>query len=213
MTAEWWRHAVIYQIYPKSFADASGDGVGDLHGVVARLDHLARLGVDAIWLSPFYRGPQRDGGYDVADHRDVDPRFGTVADAERLVEEAHRRGIRVIVDVVPNHTSSDHPFFREAMASPPGSPAWGRYHCVRGRGPDGDEPPNDWRSLFGGIAWTRIPDADGARPAGGTCTSSTRTSPTSTGRIPTSSPSSTRRCGTGSTAGSTASASTSRTAS
>lgn len=162
MTAEWWRHAVIYQIYPKSFADASGDGVGDLHGVVARLDHLARLGVDAIWLSPFYRGPQRDGGYDVADHRDVDPRFGTVADAERLVEEAHRRGIRVIVDVVPNHTSSDHPFFREAMASPPGSPAWGRYHSVRGRGPDGDEPPNDWRSLFGGIAWTRIPDADGA---------------------------------------------------
>lgn len=159
--ADWWRRAVIYQIYPKSYADGSGDGVGDLPGIISRLDHLARLGVDAIWLSPFYRGPQRDGGYDVADHRDVDPLFGTLGDAERLIAEAHRVGIRVIVDVVPNHTSSEHRFFREALASPPGSAAWARYHCVRGRGPDGASPPNDWMSIFGGIAWTPIADGAG----------------------------------------------------
>src|SRR6476620_10918497 len=119
---QWWRDAVIYQIYPRSWADADGDGMGDLPGITARLPHLADLGVDAVWLSPFYTSPQHDAGYDVADYRDVDERFGTLADFDALVERAHGLGIRVVVDVVPNHSSWDHAWFKAALAAEPGSP-------------------------------------------------------------------------------------------
>ncbi|MEV0990559.1 alpha-amylase family glycosyl hydrolase [Streptomyces sp. NPDC049949] len=153
----WWRDAVIYQVYVRSFADSDGDGVGDLQGVRARLPHLARLGVDAVWLTPFYVSPQADGGYDVADYRAVDPLFGDLSDADELVRAAHALGLRVIVDVVPNHTSERHPWFREALAHP-ASEARTRYHFRPGRGPGGERPPNDWESVFGGPAWTRTPD-------------------------------------------------------
>ncbi len=160
--AEWWRSAVIYQIYPRSFADASGDGIGDLPGVTARLDHLASLGIDAVWLSPFYTSPQADAGYNVADYRDVDPLFGTTRDAEHLVEQAHAMGLRVLMDLVPNHTSDEHAWFRAALASAPGSPERARYLFRDGRGPAGELPPNAWRSVFGGAAWTRVVEADGS---------------------------------------------------
>jgi alpha-glucosidase len=157
----WWRDAVVYEIYPRSFADDDGDGTGDLPGIVHRLPYLRRLGVDAIWVTPFYVSPLRDGGYDVADYDRPDPRFGTLADAEQLIAAAHGLGLRVLFDVVPNHTSSEHRWFREALASPPGEGAWRRYHCVRGRGDGGVEPPNDWRSVFGGRAWTPVGDGTG----------------------------------------------------
>lgn len=159
--AQWWRHAVIYQVYPRSFADASGDGIGDLPGVTAHLDHLVELGVDAVWLSPFYRSPQADAGYDVADYRDVDPLFGTLADADALVARAHELGLRVVVDLVPNHTSDEHVWFQAALAAAPGSPERARYHFRDGRGEDGELPPNNWDSIFGGPAWTRTTDPDG----------------------------------------------------
>ncbi|MBC8090579.1 MAG: alpha-amylase, partial [Pseudonocardia sp.] len=149
--AEWWRSAVIYQVYPRSFADSDGDGIGDLPGVTARLPHLADLGVDALWLSPFYVSPMADAGYDVADYRDVDPIFGTLADAQRLIAEAKQLHLRVVVDLVPNHTSDDHRWFQAALAAGPGSPERARY-IFR------DEPPNGWRSVFGGPAWTQVPD-------------------------------------------------------
>ncbi|MFS3129840.1 glycoside hydrolase family 13 protein [Nocardioides sp. Bht2] len=161
VATHWWRDAVIYQIYPRSWADADGDGVGDLPGITARLDHLAALGVDALWISPFYTSPQNDAGYDVADYRDVDPLFGTLADADALLDKAHRLGLRVIVDLVPNHSSSEHAWFQAALASPPGSPERARYLFRDGRGERGDEPPNNWQSLFGGPAWERIIEADG----------------------------------------------------
>ncbi|PTA45864.1 alpha-amylase family glycosyl hydrolase [Micromonospora sp. RP3T] len=154
----WWTEAVIYQVYPRSFADSDGDGIGDLPGITARLDHLAELGVDAVWLSPFYPSPQADAGYDVADYRDVDPLFGTLADADQMIAEAKARGLRVIVDLVPNHTSSAHRWFTAAVAAAPGSPERQRYVIRDGKGPDGAEPPNDWESVFGGPAWTRLPD-------------------------------------------------------
>jgi alpha-glucosidase len=157
----WWRSAVIYQIYVRSFADGNGDGVGDLAGVRSRLPYLAELGVDAVWLTPFYTSPMADGGYDVADYRAVDPLFGELADAEALIAEAHRLGLRVIVDIVPNHTSAAHRWFAEALASPPGSPERARYWFREGRGEGGELPPNDWDSHFGGPAWTRITEADG----------------------------------------------------
>ncbi|MFE2328641.1 glycoside hydrolase family 13 protein [Streptomyces sp. NPDC059385] len=156
----WWRDAVIYQVYVRSFADSDGDGVGDLRGVRERLPHLARLGVDAVWLTPFYVSPQADGGYDVADYRAVDPVFGDLADADELIAAAHALGLRVIVDVVPNHTSAEHPWFREALHSEPGSGVRARYHFRPGRGASGELPPNDWESVFGGPAWTRLPDGD-----------------------------------------------------
>ncbi|ADG75068.1 alpha amylase catalytic region [Cellulomonas flavigena DSM 20109] len=159
---QWWRTAVIYQVYPRSFADASGDGVGDLPGVTAHLEHLVELGVDAVWLSPFYRSPQADAGYDVADYRDVDPLFGTLADADALVARAHELGLRVIVDLVPNHTSDEHVWFQAALAAAPGSPERARYHFRDGRGEHGELPPNNWGSIFGGPAWTRTTDADGS---------------------------------------------------
>lgn len=161
MTA-WWRDAVIYQIYPRSFADADDDGVGDIRGMASRLDHIVGLGVDAVWVSPWYASPMADGGYDVADHRAIDPLFGTLADAEAFIAAAHDRGLRVLVDLVPNHTSSRHPWFAEALASPPGSPARARYHFADGRGPGGAEPPTNWPSVFGGSAWTRTVDPDGS---------------------------------------------------
>jgi alpha-glucosidase len=154
----WWRHAVTYQVYVRSFADSDGDGVGDLRGVTARLAYLRDLGVDALWLTPFYTSPQHDHGYDVADYEDVDPLFGTLADADDLVRQAHDQGLKVIVDLVPNHTSSEHAWFRAALAAAPGSPERARYLFRDGRGPDGAEPPNNWRSVFGGTAWTRLPD-------------------------------------------------------
>ncbi|MFD3547405.1 alpha-amylase family glycosyl hydrolase [Streptomyces sp. NPDC058655] len=155
-SSRWWRDAVIYQVYVRSFADSDGDGIGDLRGVRERLPHLARLGVDAVWLTPFYVSPQADGGYDVVDYRAVDPLFGDLADADDLVRAAHALGLRVIVDVVPNHTSEQHPWFRAALAGDPEARA--RYHFRPGRGADGGEPPNDWESVFGGPAWTRVPD-------------------------------------------------------
>src|SRR5690349_16509144 len=165
--APWWRSAVIYQIYPRSFADSDGDGIGDLPGIRSRLPYLRDLGVDAVWLSPFYPSPQADAGYDVADHRAVDPRFGTLADADALIGEAHQLGLRVIVDLVPNHTSSEHPWFQEALAAAPGSAARARYLFRDGTGPDGSGPPNNWMSNFGGRAWTRVPGPDGAGGPGG----------------------------------------------
>jgi alpha-glucosidase len=158
----WWRHAVIYEVYVRSFADSDGDGIGDLEGIRRRVPYLAGLGVDALWLTPFYTSPMADGGYDIADYRDVDPTLGTLADFDALVAEAHAYGLRLIVDIVPNHTSAAHPWFREARAAPPGSPARDRYIFRAGRGEDGGQPPNDWESIFGGPAWTRVTGPDGA---------------------------------------------------
>ena len=158
---EWWRTAVIYQIYPRSFADANGDGMGDLAGIRSRLPQLAELGVDAIWLSPFYTSPQRDAGYDVADYCDVDPLFGTLADYDEMQAAAHALGIRVIVDIVPNHSSSDHPWFQAALAAGHGSPERAHYIFRDGSGENGDLPPNNWQSVFGGNAWTRVIEPDG----------------------------------------------------
>ncbi len=162
MTDAWWRDAVIYQVYPRSWADSDGDGIGDLPGIAARLDHLVTLGVDAVWLSPFYTSPQHDAGYDVSDYRDVDPRFGTLADFDQLLSSAHEKGLRVLVDLVPNHTSSEHPWFQAALRTGPGSPERARYLFRDGRGPEGAEPPNNWRSTFGGPGWTRITEPDGS---------------------------------------------------
>jgi alpha-glucosidase len=152
---------VIYEVYVRSFADADGDGLGDLPGIRSRLPHLRDLGVDAVWLTPFYPSPQVDAGYDVSDYRDVAPEFGTLADFDDLLREAHDLGLRVIVDLVPNHTSSAHPWFRAALAAAPGSAARARYLFRDGRGRNGEEPPNDWQSVFGGPAWTRVVEADG----------------------------------------------------
>ncbi|GGK48710.1 glycoside hydrolase family 13 protein [Micrococcus flavus] len=160
-TTPWWVDAVIYQVYPRSFADGDGNGMGDLPGVTAKIPYLTRLGVDAIWLSPFYLSPQHDAGYDVADYRAVDPRFGTLADADEMIAAAHDAGIRVIVDLVPNHTSSDHAWFQAALAAGPGSPERARYHFTEGRGEHGELPPNNWESTFGGGAWSRVTEADG----------------------------------------------------
>lgn len=157
----WYRTAAIYQIYPRSFSDANGDGMGDLPGITARLDALRELGIDAIWLSPFMTSPQKDAGYDVADYCDVDPLFGTLADFDAMLAAAHERGIRVIVDLVPNHSSDQHPWFQAALAAAPGSRERARYMFRDGRGENGDEPPNNWQSVFGGPAWTRVTEADG----------------------------------------------------
>ncbi|MCX5042809.1 glycoside hydrolase family 13 protein [Aldersonia sp. NBC_00410] len=158
----WWRDAVVYQVYPRSFADSDGDGVGDLAGIRDKLGYLELLGVDAIWLSPVMRSPMADHGYDVADPRDIDPLFGDLADFDALVAEAHEREIRVTMDLVPNHTSDQHAWFAEALAASPGSPARARYYFRDGRGEGGTEPPNNWRSMFGGPAWTRVTEPDGS---------------------------------------------------
>ncbi|MDP4333538.1 glycoside hydrolase family 13 protein [Curtobacterium sp. A7_M15] len=154
----WWRQASVYQIYPRSFADANGDGIGDLPGVTAKVPYLASLGIEAVWLSPFYPSALADGGYDVDDYRDVDPRLGTLEDFDEMVAALHAAGIRVIVDVVPNHTSDRHEWFREALASPAGSAARARYVFRDGTGPSGEQAPADWVSIFGGPAWTAVGD-------------------------------------------------------
>ncbi|TLP74224.1 glycoside hydrolase family 13 protein [Nesterenkonia sphaerica] len=158
----WWRQAAVYQIYPRSFADADGNGIGDLRGIASRVDYLQGLGIDAVWLSPFYPSALADGGYDVDDYRDVDPKIGTLQDFDELVKALHGAGIRLIVDLVPNHTSDRHAWFREALESPPGSAARDRYIFRDGTGPGGDQPPSDWQSIFGGPAWTRITEPDGS---------------------------------------------------
>jgi len=158
----WWRDAVIYQVYIRSFADGDGDGLGDIAGLRSRLTYLRDLGVDAIWINPWYRSPMADAGYDVSDHRDIDPAFGTLADAENLIGACHQHDIRVIVDLVPNHTSDQHPWFRAALAAPPGSLERARYWFRPGRGVHGELPPNDWRSRFGGSAWSQVGDAHDA---------------------------------------------------
>ncbi|MHA6625728.1 alpha-amylase family glycosyl hydrolase [Pseudonocardia sichuanensis] len=158
---QWWRDAVVYQVYVRSFADGDGDGVGDLEGIRARLGYLELLGVDALWLTPFYTSPMVDHGYDVADARDVDPVFGDLATFDRLVADAHEHGLRVTIDLVPNHTSSEHEWFRAALDSAPGSPERARYHFRPGTGTNGAAPPNNWQSVFGGPAWTRVQDPDG----------------------------------------------------
>jgi alpha-glucosidase len=152
----WWRDAVVYQVYPRSFADSDGDGLGDIPGIRERLPHLVELGVDAVWLSPFYPSPLLDGGYDVADPRDVDPRLGTVDDLRGLVEDCHASGLKIFVDVVPNHFSWDHAWFQAAKETAPGSPEWARFHVLRGTGADGELPPNNWQSAFGGPAWSPV---------------------------------------------------------
>ncbi|HEU5127442.1 MAG TPA: glycoside hydrolase family 13 protein [Glycomyces sp.] len=152
---------MIYQVYPRSFADANGDGTGDLEGVRSRLPYLAELGVDALWFTPWYRSPQADGGYDVADYRAVDPAFGTLADAERLIAEAAAIGIRTIVDIVPNHVSAEHPWFVEALAAAPGEAARDRFWFRDGRGEDGGTAPTAWTSSFSGPTWTRTRNPDG----------------------------------------------------
>ncbi len=159
--AAWWSNAVFYQVYPRSFADSNGDGVGDIDGIVAHLDHLERLGIDAIWLSPVTVSPMADHGYDVADPRDIDPLFGGMPAIDRLIAAAHQRGIKITMDVVPNHTSSAHPWFQAALAAAPGTDAREYYHFRDGKGPDGALPPNNWTSVFGGSAWTRVVEPDG----------------------------------------------------
>lgn len=158
---DWWRAAVIYQVYVRSFSDANSDGTGDLAGVRSRLPYLRDLGIDALWFSPWYLSPMADGGYDVADYRAIDPAFGTLLEAERLIAEAAAMGVRTIVDIVPNHISDQHAWFRAALDSPSGSPERERFWFRPGRGPGGIEPPNGWISHFGGSAWTRTIDPDG----------------------------------------------------
>jgi alpha-glucosidase len=158
---QWWRDAVVYQVYVRSFGDENGDGIGDLAGVRARLPYLQDLGVDALWFNPWYPSPNADTGYDIADYRSIDPAFGTLEEAEQLIAEARALGIRTIVDIVPNHVSEEHPWFRAALASPPGSPERARFWFRPGAGPAGELPPNGWQSIFGGPAWTRTTDEAG----------------------------------------------------
>jgi alpha-glucosidase len=157
----WWRDAVIYQVYLRSFADSDGDGIGDLAGLRSRLDHLSELGVDGLWLNPCYPSPQADHGYDVADYTAIEPAYGDLAALDALVAEAHGRGLRVLMDLVPNHCSSEHAWFRAALAAGPGSPERDRFLFRPGRGEHGELPPNNWLSVFGGPAWTRTTDPDG----------------------------------------------------
>lgn len=161
LNSEWWRSAVIYQIYPRSFADSNGDGMGDLPGITSRLDSLAALGIDAIWLSPFMRSPQKDAGYDVSNYQDVDPLFGTLDDFDAMVLRAHELNIRILVDLVPNHTSDQHDWFQAALKAEPGSAEREFYHFKDGKGENGELPPNNWVSMFGGPAWTRTTNPDG----------------------------------------------------
>jgi len=159
---KWWQTAVIYQIYPRSFADGDGDGIGDLRGVESRLESLQALGIDAIWFSPFFKSPQKDAGYDVSDYKSIDPLFGTNEDFEKLLAKAKSLGIRIIVDLVPNHSSDQHELFQKALKAAPGSPERDMYMFRDGKGENGELPPNNWESVFGGQAWSRITEADGS---------------------------------------------------
>ena len=155
---DWWKQAVVYQIYPRSFKDVNGDGLGDIAGVTEKMGYLKDLGVDAIWLSPFYPSDLADGGYDVIDYRNVDPRLGTMDDFDDMAKTAHEVGLKVIVDIVPNHTSNKHVLFQEALKAGRGSDARNRYIFREGRGRNGELPPNDWQAMFGGPAWERVED-------------------------------------------------------
>jgi alpha-glucosidase len=157
----WWRSAVTYQIYIRSFADADGDGIGDVNGIRSRLAYIAALGVDALWINPWYPSPQADAGYDVADYRDIEPVFGSLDEGMALITEAHAAGLRILLDIVPNHTSDEHVWFQAALASPAGSLERARFVFRPGRGDHGEQPPNDWVSEFGGTAWTRLDEPDG----------------------------------------------------
>ena len=157
-TSEWWRNGVVYQVYVRSFADGNGDGTGDVTGLRSKLDYLRDLGVNALWINPWYSSPLRDGGYDVADYRTIDERFGTTEEVELFIAEAHERDIKVIADLVPNHTSSDHRWFQEALAAGPGSPERARYVFKDGKGANGELPPTDWTAVFGGSAWEQVED-------------------------------------------------------
>lgn len=159
----WWRNASVYQVYLRSYKDSDGDGNGDLNGLRSELMHIAELGCDAIWLNPIYRSPQRDHGYDIADYRDIDPMYGALEDFDALVADAHRLGLRIIMDIVPNHCSDRHPWFQHALAAESGSPERERFLFVGADGEKGDEPPNSWQSVFGGSAWSRAERADGSR--------------------------------------------------
>ena len=159
---KWWQEAVIYQIYPRSFADGNGDGIGDLVGTTARLESLASLGIDAIWFSPFFKSPQKDAGYDVADYKTIDPIFGTNEEFDTLLAKAKTLGLRIIVDIVPNHSSDQHELFQAALKAAPGSPERQMYMFRDGKGENGELPPNNWESVFGGNAWTRITEPDGS---------------------------------------------------
>ena len=156
----WWRTAAVYQVYIRSFKDGDGDGTGDIAGLRSKLPYLRDLGIDALWINPWYVSPLLDGGYDVADYRDIDPRFGTVQSATEFIAEAESHGIKVLVDLVPNHTSWNHRWFQAALAAGPGSAERDRYHFLPGSGSGGNEPPNDWRAVFGGSAWERVPDGE-----------------------------------------------------
>ena len=158
---QWWRSAVVYQIYPRSFADADADGTGDVLGMIDRLDYLAELGVDAVWVSPWFPSPLADGGYDVSDYRGILPEFGTLDQADAFVAKAHDLGLRVLIDLVPNHSSDEHAWFQQALAAAPGSAERDLYLFRDGRGENGDDPPNNWPAMFGGGAWERTTDADG----------------------------------------------------
>lgn len=164
-SSEWWRRAVIYQVYPRSFRDTTGSGVGDLPGITRELHHIAKLGVDALWLSPFFPSPQRDAGYDVSDYRDVDPMFGTLADFDALIAEAQKHDLRIIVDIVPNHCSDQHRLFQAALAAAPGSAERAMFIFRDGCGAQGELPPNNWQSHFGGSAWTRVSDSRAGEPS------------------------------------------------
>ena len=158
---DWWRHAVVYQVYPRSFADSDGDGNGDLAGMLQRLPYLVDLGIDGIWVCPWYPSPMADGGYDVSDYTGIHPLFGSIEDADAVISSCHAAGLRIIIDVVPNHTSAEHPWFHAALAAGPGSPERDRYLFRDGTGSHGDQPPNNWISCFGGSAWERVAEADG----------------------------------------------------
>lgn len=157
---DWWRHGIVYQVYVRSFADGNGDGTGDIAGLRSKLGYLHDLGVDALWINPWYSSPLKDGGYDVADYRSIDERFGTIDEVELFISEAHDLGIKIIADLVPNHTSDQHRWFQEALAAKPGDPARDRYIFRPGKGPDGDQPPTNWTAVFGGSAWERVPDGE-----------------------------------------------------
>lgn len=202
---DWWRQSVVYQVYPRSFADADGDGLGDLRGVTDRLPHLAALGVDALWLSPFYPSELADGGYDVIDHRDVDPRLGGLDDFDALTAEAHRLGLKVVVDLVPNHTSHRHVWFQEALVAGPGSAARRGTCSATGAARTANSRPAT------GSPCSAAAPGSGCRTDSGTCTCSPASSRTSTGRTTRSARTSAPRCGSGRTGAWTASASTWRT--
>jgi alpha-glucosidase len=161
LSSDWWHSAVVYQLYVRSFADANGDGIGDLEGIISKLDYLADLGTDAIWLNPCYPSPQADHGYDVADYFNIEPEYGDIETFDRLVAEAKKRNIRILMDVVPNHCSKAHARFQAALAAAPGSPEREWFYFRDGKGPNGEEAPNNWPAWFGGSAWTRTTNADG----------------------------------------------------